>query len=116
VGEIEADCDSWLETLTGGGRHDDDIAVLYVHRPAATDRGRAVVVREHPPVSDAVPDARRLVSGASYSWNLGHLATDVMLIADEMVADADRHARTPLRMELRRNRGQDHARSHRQQH
>ncbi|MGK5447873.1 ATP-binding SpoIIE family protein phosphatase [Streptomyces radiopugnans] len=102
VGEIEADCDSWLETLTGGGRHDDDIAVLYVHRPAATGQDRAVVVREYPPVSDAVPDARRLVSEAMHSWNLGHLATDMMLIADEMVANAVRHARTPLRMELRR--------------
>ncbi|GAA2445932.1 SpoIIE family protein phosphatase [Streptomyces macrosporus] len=102
AGEIEADCDSWLDVLTSGGRHDDDIALLYVHRPAGAEEGRTMVVREYPPVSDAVPDARRLVSDTMHAWGLGRLATDMMLIADELVANAVRHARTPLRMELRR--------------
>ncbi|MGK5496804.1 SpoIIE family protein phosphatase [Streptomyces sp. URMC 125] len=101
AGEIEADCDSWLDILTAGGRHDDDIAMLYVQRPAGSGRGRAVVAREYPPVSDAVPEARRVVSDTMHAWGLGHLATDMMLIADELVANAVRHARTPLRMELR---------------
>ncbi|MEE1940804.1 SpoIIE family protein phosphatase [Streptomyces sp. TRM 70361] len=102
TGEIEADCDSWLEALTRGGRH-DDIAMLCVHRPAAAEEdGRAVVVREYPPVSDAVPVARQVVSDTMHGWGLGRLATDMMLIADELVANAVRHARTPLRMELRR--------------
>jgi len=103
VGEIEADCDSWVDALTAGGRHDDDIAVLYVHRPAAGGgQDRTAVVREYPPVSDAVPDARQLVSETMHAWGLGGLAADMMLIADELVANAVRHARTPLRMELRR--------------
>nr|WP_238419773.1 SpoIIE family protein phosphatase [Streptomyces taklimakanensis] len=102
AGEIEADCDSWLDILTAGGRHDDDIAMLYVQRPTGTGRDEDTVVRDYPPVSDAVPDARRLVADTMHAWDLGHLATDMMLIADEMVANAVRHARTPLRMEVRR--------------
>ncbi|GAA2408342.1 hypothetical protein GCM10010420_40790 [Streptomyces glaucosporus] len=102
AGEIEADCDSWLDVLTSGGRHDDDIAMLYVHRPATAERDGAAVVREYPPVSEAVPDARRVVSDTMHTWGLDRLATDMMLIADELVANAVRHARTPLRMELRR--------------
>ncbi|WP_437048253.1 ATP-binding SpoIIE family protein phosphatase [Streptomyces sp. enrichment culture] len=100
VGEIEADCDSWLETLAGG-QHDDDIAMLYLHRPEDTSH-QVAVARDYAPVSSAVPDARDLVSKAMHEWGLRHLANDMMLIADEMVANAVRHARTPLRVELRR--------------
>ncbi|WP_430378809.1 SpoIIE family protein phosphatase [Streptomyces sp. B1-3] len=101
VGEIEADCDSWLDTLADG-QHDDDIAMLYLHRPEDASQQVSAVVREYAPVSGAVPDARQLVSEALQEWNLQHLVNDMMLIADEMVANAVRHARTPLRVELRR--------------
>ncbi|WP_437015321.1 ATP-binding SpoIIE family protein phosphatase [Streptomyces sp. enrichment culture] len=100
VGEIEADCDSWLDALAGN-QHDDDIAMLYLHRPEDTSH-QVAVVRDYAPVSSAVPDARDLVSRAMREWGLHHLANDMMLIADEMVANAVRHARTPLRVELRR--------------
>ncbi|MEU0945659.1 SpoIIE family protein phosphatase [Streptomyces canus] len=101
VGEIEADCDSWLDSLAGG-QHDDDIAMLYLHRPEDASQQVAAVVRDYAPVSGAVPDARQLVSDVMREWNLEHLVNDMMLIADEMVANAVRHARTPLRVELRR--------------
>ncbi|MEU5046191.1 ATP-binding SpoIIE family protein phosphatase [Streptomyces griseorubiginosus] len=101
VGEIEADCDSWLDALADG-QHDDDIALLYLHRPEDASQQVSAVVRDYAPVSGAVPDARQLVSEALHEWNLQHLVNDMMLIADEMVANAVRHARTPLRVELRR--------------
>ncbi|MEU1124875.1 SpoIIE family protein phosphatase [Streptomyces sp. NPDC005899] len=101
VGEIEADCDSWLDALAGG-QHDDDIAMLYLHRPEDASHEVVGVVRDYPPVSSAVPDARDLVSKVMREWGLQRLANDMMLIADEMVANAVRHARTPLRVELRR--------------
>ncbi|MFF7048046.1 SpoIIE family protein phosphatase [Streptomyces griseorubiginosus] len=101
VGEIEADCDSWLDALADG-QHDDDIAMLYLHRPEDASQQVSAVVRDYAPVSGAVPDARQLVSEALHEWNLQHLVNDMMLIADEMVANAVRHARTPLRVELRR--------------
>jgi serine phosphatase RsbU (regulator of sigma subunit) len=101
VGEIEADCDSWLDALAGG-QHDDDIAMLYLYRPEDAEHGIVAVSRDYPPVSGAVPDARALVSETMREWGLRHLANDMMLIADEMVANAVRHARTPLRVELRR--------------
>ncbi|MEU9443104.1 SpoIIE family protein phosphatase [Streptomyces sp. NPDC048304] len=101
VGEIEADCDSWLDALAGG-QHDDDIALLYLHRPEDASHQVVAVARDYPPVSSAVPDARDLVSKVMREWGLQHLANDMMLIADEMVANAVRHARTPLRVELRR--------------
>ncbi|MFF1405397.1 SpoIIE family protein phosphatase [Streptomyces sp. NPDC058294] len=101
VGEIEADCDSWLDALAGG-QHDDDIAMLYLHRPEDASHQVVAVVRDYAPVSSAVPDARQLVSVVMREWGLRHLANDMMLIADEMVANAVRHARTPLRVELRR--------------
>ncbi|MFJ7146756.1 SpoIIE family protein phosphatase [Streptomyces sp. NPDC100445] len=101
VGEIEADCDSWLDALAGG-QHDDDIALLYLHRPEDASHQMATVVRDYAPVSSAVPDARDLVADVMRQWGLLHLANDMMLIADEMVANAVRHARTPLRVELRR--------------
>ncbi|MFF7858081.1 SpoIIE family protein phosphatase [Streptomyces sp. NPDC007904] len=104
VGEIEADCDSWLDALAGG-QHDDDIAMLYLYRPEDASHQVAAVARDYPPVSGAVPDARDLVSRAMREWGLHHLANDMMLIADEMVANAVRHARTPLRVELRRSGG-----------
>ncbi|TKS96998.1 GAF domain-containing protein [Streptomyces galbus] len=102
VGEIEADCDSWLDTLAGG-QHDDDIAMLYLYRPEDSAHQTLAVVREYPPVSGAVPDARDLVSRTMREWGLGHLANDLMLVTDEIVANAVRHARTPLRVELRRS-------------
>ncbi|MEV5355679.1 SpoIIE family protein phosphatase [Streptomyces sp. NPDC052693] len=101
VGEIEADCDSWLGALAGG-QHDDDIAMLYLYRPEDAAHAGVAVSRDYPPVSGAVPDARDLVSETMREWGLRHLANDMMLIADEMVANAVRHARTPLRVELRR--------------
>ncbi|WP_344605214.1 ATP-binding SpoIIE family protein phosphatase [Streptomyces glaucus] len=101
VGEIEADCDSWLEALAGG-QHDDDIALLYLHRPEDASQQVVTVARDYPPVSGAVPDARDMVARTMREWGLRHLANDMMLIADEMVANAVRHARTPLRVELRR--------------
>ncbi|MEV6937202.1 SpoIIE family protein phosphatase [Streptomyces sp. NPDC051132] len=101
VGEIEADCDSWLDVLAGG-QHDDDIALLYLHRPEDVSQRVVTVVRDYAPVSSAVPDARDLVAEVMRQWGLRHLANDMMLIADEMVANAVRHARTPLRVELRR--------------
>ncbi len=101
VGEIEADCDSWLDALAGG-QHDDDIALLYLHRPEDVSHQVVTVVRDYAPVSSAVPDARDLVADVMRQWGLRHLANDMMLIADEMVANAVRHARTPLRVELRR--------------
>jgi serine phosphatase RsbU (regulator of sigma subunit) len=101
VGEIEADCDSWLDALAGG-QHDDDIAMLYLYRPEDAAHAVVAVSRDYPPVSGAVPDARDLVSRTMREWGLRHLANDMMLIADEMVANAVRHARTPLRVELRR--------------
>jgi anti-sigma regulatory factor (Ser/Thr protein kinase) len=101
VGEIEADCDSWLNALTDG-EHEDDIAMLYLHRPEEASQ-QATVAREYAPVSSAVPDARDLVSRTMREWGLRHLMNDMMLIADEMVANAVRHARTPLRVELRRS-------------
>ena len=101
MGEIEADCDSWLDALAGG-QHDDDIALLYLHRPEDAAHHVVAVARDYPPVSSAVPDARDLVSEVMREWGLRHLANDMMLIADEMVANAVRHARTPLRVELRR--------------
>ncbi|MEU3296937.1 SpoIIE family protein phosphatase [Streptomyces longwoodensis] len=102
VGEIEADCDSWLDALAGG-QHDDDIAMLYVYRPEDSARRTLAVTREYPPVSGAVPDARDLVSRTLRAWGLAHLANDLMLVTDEIVANAVRHARTPLRVELRRS-------------
>jgi serine phosphatase RsbU (regulator of sigma subunit) len=102
VGEVEADCDSWLDVLAGG-QHDDDIAMLYLHRPEDASQRVKAVARDYAPVSSAVPDARDLVSRVMREWGLRHLANDMMLIADEMVANAVRHARTPLRVELRRS-------------
>ncbi|MGW3021234.1 ATP-binding SpoIIE family protein phosphatase [Streptomyces longwoodensis] len=102
VGEIEADCDSWLDALAGG-QHDDDIAMLYLYRPEDAARRTLTVSRDYPPVSGAVPDARDLVSRTLRAWGLAHLANDLMLVTDEIVANAVRHARTPLRVELRRS-------------
>ncbi|MFF0886831.1 SpoIIE family protein phosphatase [Streptomyces sp. NPDC003456] len=102
VGEIEADCDSWLEALADG-QHDDDIALLYLYRPEDPAHQVVSVVRDYPPVSGAVPEARDLASQTMRAWGLPHLADDLMLIADELVANAVRHARTSMRVELRRS-------------
>ncbi|MCS0604355.1 SpoIIE family protein phosphatase [Streptomyces sp. LP11] len=102
VGEIEADCDSWIDALAAG-RQDDDIALLYLYRPEDPSRRAVAVARDYPPVSGAVPAARDLVSRTLREWGLSHLADDLTLITDEMVANAVRHARTPLRVEVRRS-------------
>lgn len=77
--------------------------MLYVYRPEDSARRTLAVTREYPPVSGAVPDARDLVSRTLRAWGLAHLANDLMLVTDEIVANAVRHARTPLRVELRRS-------------
>ncbi|WP_369198276.1 ATP-binding SpoIIE family protein phosphatase [Streptomyces djakartensis] len=104
VGEVEADCDSWLEALADG-QHDDDIAMLYLYRPEDPAHHVVSVVRDYPPVSGAVPEARDLAARTMRAWGLPHLANDLMLITDELVANAVRHARTAMRVELRRSGG-----------
>ena len=85
---------------------DDIIATLAEHRDEADDTALLVLVRETalvatwdlPESLDGASVARREIESVVDAWGLAALRDEVVLLVSELVTNALRHARPPVRM------------------
>ncbi|MBI0293161.1 SpoIIE family protein phosphatase [Streptomyces sp. PRKS01-29] len=94
---LEDLCDTVLEDLVPD-RPADDIALL-IARPRALGADR-VASWELPPDPSAVAPVRRKVSAQLAAWGLDDAIFTTELVVSELVTNAVRHARTPLRLRV----------------
>ncbi|WAP55684.1 SpoIIE family protein phosphatase [Streptomyces sp. S465] len=101
VASLDALCDSVLRALLPA-RPDDDIALLLARtRALGTDR---VATWAIPPDAAAVADARRNTVERLTDWGLEKAVFTTELIVSELVTNAIRYARPPIRLRLIRDR------------
>lgn len=94
---LEELCDTVLEDLVSD-RPADDIALL-IARPRALDADQ-VASWDLPPHPSAVGPVRRAVSAQLADWGLDEAVCTTELVVSELVTNAVRHARTPLRLKV----------------
>ncbi|MFD9324770.1 SpoIIE family protein phosphatase [Streptomyces sp. NPDC060065] len=94
---LEATCDTVLETLLPS-RPDDDVALLLARPHALGDLQVADWDLESDPA--AVPRARSSVSEQLSTWGLEDLAFTAELVVSELVTNAIRYGRPPIRLRL----------------
>ncbi|MFE9002806.1 SpoIIE family protein phosphatase [Streptomyces sp. NPDC007875] len=98
---LEALCDNVLRALLPA-RPDDDIALLLARtRPLASDR---VTTWDIPADAAAVAEARRNTTGQLLAWGLEEALFTTELIVSELVTNAIRYGRPPIRLRLIRDR------------
>ncbi|GAA3365801.1 SpoIIE family protein phosphatase [Streptomyces antimycoticus] len=99
---LEALCDNVLRALLPV-RPDDDIPLLLARaRPLASDR---VTTWDIPADAAAVAEARRNTTGQLIAWGLEETLFTTELIVSELVTNAIRYGRPPIRLRLIRDRG-----------
>jgi PAS domain S-box-containing protein len=96
--ELDALCETLTGTLTPRGAIDDDAALL-VARIAALP-GDRIAGWELPDEPVAAPQARALATEQLRIWGLEELIDVTELLVSELVANAVRHARGPVRLRL----------------
>jgi PAS domain S-box-containing protein len=96
--ELDALCTTLTRTLTPAGAIDDDAALLVV-RTAALPRD-AIAGWDLPAEPVAAPQARALASEQLRIWGLEELVDVTELLVSELVGNAVRHARGPVRLRL----------------
>lgn len=89
-------CDELIDGLTAG-RHDDDVALLYVHH-TGTQRSAATMQIAGDPAS--VAQARAFVTARLTEWELTDLLDVVVTITSELVTNAIMHADGPAVLRL----------------
>jgi signal transduction histidine kinase/serine phosphatase RsbU (regulator of sigma subunit)/DNA-binding response OmpR family regulator/anti-sigma regulatory factor (Ser/Thr protein kinase) len=78
---------------------DDDVAVLTAAFRRSGERERVLVIAQR---SQAIAGARATTSAALTDWGItGPVVDDVMLIVSELVTNAVRHGKPPIRLHLR---------------
>ncbi|GAA1732570.1 SpoIIE family protein phosphatase [Streptomyces yatensis] len=98
---LEALCDNVLRALLPV-RPDDDIVLLLARtRPLASDR---VATWDIPADAAAVAEARRNTTGQLLAWGLEEAVFTTELIVSELVTNAIRYGRPPIRLRLIRDR------------
>ncbi|MFI0767064.1 SpoIIE family protein phosphatase [Streptomyces sp. NPDC021218] len=99
---LEALCDNVLRALLPVSP-DDDIALLLARaRPLPADR---VTTWDIPADPAAVAEARRNTTGQLLAWGLEETLFTTELIVSELVTNAIRYGRPPIRLRLIRDRG-----------
>ncbi|UQS25743.1 SpoIIE family protein phosphatase [Amycolatopsis thermalba] len=94
-GDLGAACDELIERLTGG-RHDDDVALLYVDHRGAHRRVASMTL-----TSDvSLGSVREFVAGRMAEWGLAEVAESAVKVSSELVTNATRHASAPLTLRL----------------
>ncbi|MGI5379183.1 ATP-binding SpoIIE family protein phosphatase [Streptomyces sp. CA-251387] len=94
---LETACDAVLEALLPG-RPDDDVALLLARTHALGDR--QVVSWDLEPDPAAVAGARSSVSRQLSTWGLDDLDFTTELVVSELVTNAIRYGRPPIRLRL----------------
>ncbi|HWH32161.1 MAG TPA: SpoIIE family protein phosphatase [Egibacteraceae bacterium] len=105
-GDIEAFIDALISALERGDGHDDDIAVLAVRLPEATEvlpadapAGRAVG-RTLPPDASSVGKARAFLHETLAAWDVPVDIDDAKLLVSELVTNALVHAGTVVHLHV----------------
>jgi anti-sigma regulatory factor (Ser/Thr protein kinase) len=101
-GDLEATCDELVETVAAGQR-DDDVTLLYV-REIADEPVLQASMRLAGQASGAA-DARRFVRATLLAWGMGQRGDSVVLVADELLTNAIKHAATDIELRLCRLAG-----------
>ncbi|MEU6551093.1 SpoIIE family protein phosphatase [Streptomyces sp. NPDC046915] len=103
VRRLEDLCSTVVSTLLPDhGQTNDDAALLIAHT-RCTDAGD-VVSRELPEDPRAAGQAREFVRERLGAWGLEDLVTTTELLVSELVGNAVRHAKGPVRLRLLRSR------------
>lgn len=101
VADMDATCERLLARMLTGDEH-DDVALLLV-RALTTVELKAAVALE--PSAPSVGRAREFVRDTLAGWGLPDKGGTVTAIVNELVTNAVRHARTSLRLRMRRHPG-----------
>ncbi|MDQ0380598.1 SpoIIE family protein phosphatase [Amycolatopsis thermophila] len=94
-GDLDAGCDALIAQLTGG-RHDDDVALLYVDHRGAHRRVASMALTRQVDVAAV----REFVVGRLAGWGLDEVAEGAAKVAAELVTNALKHASAPLTLRL----------------
>ncbi|NBM20546.1 PAS domain S-box protein [Streptomyces sp. GC420] len=96
---LEEAADSVLATMLPGVEgHNDDVTLLLARLPPAP---LGTATRELSAVPEAVAQGRAFLSGVLAGWDLHGVRDDARLLASEVLTNAVRHARGPIRLRLR---------------
>ncbi|GAA1144176.1 MULTISPECIES: SpoIIE family protein phosphatase [Streptomyces violaceusniger group] len=98
---LEALCDNILRALLPARPEDDVALVLARTRALPADR---VATWDIPPDAAAVAEARRNTTGQLLAWGLEETLFTTELIVSELVTNAIRYGRPPIRLRLIRDR------------
>ncbi|HUQ59479.1 ATP-binding SpoIIE family protein phosphatase [Lentzea sp.] len=96
--DLQVACDKLIDRLTAG-RHDDDVALLHVHRLEATRQVASLPLEAGPAVAS---QARAFVTEQLVRWNLAEMRDAALTVASELVANAVQHADRPVMLRLQR--------------
>ncbi|KND23253.1 MULTISPECIES: ATP-binding SpoIIE family protein phosphatase [Streptomyces] len=99
---LEAACDTVLEALLPAGRADDDVALLLARTRALGDTQVAAWDVDADPA--AVTRARSNAARQLTAWGLEELDFTTELVVSELVTNAIRYGRPPIRLRLIRDR------------
>ena len=101
-GDLETACDVLVETIAAGQR-DDDVTLLYVKEVADEPVLQASMRLPGQPAGAA--DARRFVRATLLAWGLAQRGDSLVLVADELLTNAIKHAATDIELRLCRLAG-----------
>ncbi|MET9224633.1 SpoIIE family protein phosphatase [Lentzea sp. NPDC003310] len=96
--DLQVACDKLIDRLTGG-RHDDDVALLHVHRLAAARQVASMPLDTGPAAANQV---RTFVTERLAEWGLSDVHDAVLTVTTELVANAVQHAESPVVLRLHR--------------
>ncbi|WP_053732379.1 SpoIIE family protein phosphatase [Nocardia sp. NRRL S-836] len=96
--DLQVACDKLIDRLTAG-RHDDDVALLHVHRLAADRQVASMPLDSGPAVAAR---ARAFVSEQLTRWDLAEVRDAALTVTSELVANAVQHADRPVVLRLHR--------------
>ncbi len=101
-GDLEAACDVLVGTIAAGQR-DDDVTLLYVREVA--DEPVLQASMRLPGQPSGAADARRFVRATLLAWGMAQRGDSLVLVADELLTNAIKHAATDIELRLCRLSG-----------
>jgi serine phosphatase RsbU (regulator of sigma subunit)/anti-sigma regulatory factor (Ser/Thr protein kinase) len=98
-GDLSEACLDLVHALTGGD-YDDDVTLLLIRDRGDYEGMSALTRLAAEPISAS--ETRRFVQTTLDSWGLSYKASNVSLVADELVTNAIEHAATDIELQLTR--------------
>lgn len=89
-------CDQLIDRLTGG-RHDDDVALLYITNTGGPRRVAALPLSVS---TDIAATARAFVARRLSEWELAEIVGSAVTVTSELVTNAVKHTNAPVSLHL----------------